>query len=75
MILAMGIFYGGVAQIMAGIMEWRKGNTFGTTAFLSYGLFWVSIVALLLLPAGGKLARGLRPDCWAGISSLGASSG
>jgi len=37
------------AQIVAGIMEWRKGNTFATTAFLSYGLFWLSLVALVLL--------------------------
>lgn len=50
MILAMGIFYGGVAQIFAGWMEWRKGNTFATTAFCSYGLFWISLVALILLP-------------------------
>jgi hypothetical protein len=50
MILAMGIFYGGVAQIFAGWMEWRKGNTFATTAFCSYGLFWFSLVALILLP-------------------------
>ena len=49
MILAMGIFYGGLAQVFAGIMEFRKGNTFGTTAFTSYGLFWLSLVALLLL--------------------------
>jgi len=48
MILAMGIFYGGLAQIIAGIMEWKKGNTFGTTAFLSYGLFWQSLVGLWL---------------------------
>ena len=33
MILAMGIFYGGLAQVIAGIMEFKKGNTFGTTAF------------------------------------------
>ena len=56
MILAMGIFYGGIAQVIAGVMEWKKGNTFGTTAFTSYGLFWLSLVALLLLPTGGKLA-------------------
>ena len=49
MILAMGIFYGGLAQVIAGIMEFRKGNTFGTTAFTSFGLFWLSLVALLLL--------------------------
>jgi succinate-acetate transporter protein len=50
MILAMGICYGGAAQIVAGTMEWRKGNTFATTAFLSYGLFWFSLVALIILP-------------------------
>jgi len=53
MILAMGICYGGTAQIVAGIMEWRKGNTFATTAFLSYGLFWFSLVALIILPKLG----------------------
>jgi succinate-acetate transporter protein len=50
MILAMGIFYGGIAQVIAGIMEWKKNNTFGTTAFTSYGLFWLTLVALVLLP-------------------------
>jgi succinate-acetate transporter protein len=53
MILAMGIFYGGIAQIIAGIMEWKIGNTFGTTAFLSYGLFWLTLVGLLIIPAMG----------------------
>lgn len=53
MILAMGIFYGGLAQIIAGILEWRKGNTFGTTAFTSYGLFWLTLVGLILLPQMG----------------------
>lgn len=50
MILAMGICYGGLAQIIAGIMEWKKGNTFATTAFISYGFFWLSLVALILMP-------------------------
>jgi succinate-acetate transporter protein len=50
MILAMGLAYGGVAQIIAGSMEFKKGNTFGTVAFTSYGLFWWSLVILLLLP-------------------------
>src|SRR6266705_2058539 len=49
MILAMGICYGGTAQIIAGIMEWRKGNTFATTAFISYGFFWLSLVTLIIL--------------------------
>jgi succinate-acetate transporter protein len=44
MILAMGICYGGLAQVIAGIMEFRKNNVFGLTAFTSYGLFWLSFV-------------------------------
>jgi len=56
MILAMGIFYGGLAQVFAGIMEWKKGNTFGTTAFTSYGFFWLSLVALIILPKMGLAA-------------------
>ena len=50
MILAMGIAYGGLAQVIVGILEFRKGNTFGTVAFTSYGLFWWSLVALFVLP-------------------------
>ncbi len=50
MILAMGLCYGGVAQVIAGILEFKKGNTFGLTAFTSYGFFWISLVALLLFP-------------------------
>ncbi|MBI1177466.1 hypothetical protein GC207_08510 [bacterium] len=50
MILAMGICYGGAAQIIAGIMEWKKANTFAATAFISYGFFWLSFVTLLVLP-------------------------
>jgi succinate-acetate transporter protein len=53
MILAMGIFYGGGAQVVAGIMEWKKGNTFACTAFTSYGFFWLTLVALLVLPKIG----------------------
>ena len=50
MILGMGVCYGGLAQVIAGIQEWKKGNTFGATAFTSYGLFWLSLVALLMFP-------------------------
>jgi len=53
MILAMGMFYGGMAQIFAGWMEWKKGNTFGTTAFSSYGLFWLTLVFLILMGKWG----------------------
>lgn len=51
MILAMGIFYGGIAQIIAGVMEWKKNNTFGTLAFTSYGLFWLTLAGIWLFPA------------------------
>jgi len=50
MILAMGIFYGGLAQIIAGALEYKKGNTFGVTAFTSYGAFWLTLVGLLVIP-------------------------
>ncbi|MGI8432504.1 MAG: acetate uptake transporter [Chthoniobacterales bacterium] len=53
MILAMGICYGGLAQIIAGIMEWKKGNTFAATAFISYGFFWLSLVLLIIMPKLG----------------------
>ncbi len=53
MILAMGIFYGGLAQIVAGILESKKNNTFGLTAFTSYGFFWLTLVALIVMPKLG----------------------
>jgi succinate-acetate transporter protein len=56
MILAMGIFYGGLAQVFAGLLEWKKNNTFGMVAFTSYGLFWLALVALLMLPKMGLAA-------------------
>lgn len=56
MILAMGIFYGGLAQIIAGIMESKKNNTFGMTAFISYGFFWLTLVGLIVMPKLGWVA-------------------
>src|ERR1700760_3139309 len=53
MILAMGIFYGGLAQVIAGIIESKKNNTFGLTAFTSYGFFWLSLVGLIVIPKFG----------------------
>lgn len=50
MILGMGIFVGGLAQVIAGIQEWKKNNTFGATAFTAYGMFWIALVLILLLP-------------------------
>lgn len=53
MILGMGIFFGGIAQIIAGILEYKKGNSFGMTAFVSYGSFWLTLVAMQVLPKLG----------------------
>jgi succinate-acetate transporter protein len=50
MILAMGLAYGGLAQVIVGVMEFKKGNTFGMVAFTSYGLFWWSLVGIFVLP-------------------------
>jgi succinate-acetate transporter protein len=70
MVLAMGIFYGGIGQIIAGAMEWKKNNTFGTTAFTSYGLFWLTFAGLVLLPKTGAIggpdnnAKAFYLACW-----------
>jgi len=56
MILAMGIFYGGLSQVIVGCMCFKRGDTFGTTAFTSYGLFWLTLVGLLVLPKMGLAA-------------------
>ncbi len=50
-ILAMGIAMGGLAQFIAGLMEFKAGNTFGATAFTAYGLFWWSLVIILVNPS------------------------
>jgi succinate-acetate transporter protein len=62
MILAMGLAYGGLAQVIVGIMEYKKGNTFGTTAFTSYGLFWWSLVGLIVLPGISVFGTILKAD-------------
>ncbi|RYD90253.1 MAG: hypothetical protein EOP54_24260 [Sphingobacteriales bacterium] len=53
MILSMGLFYGGLAQIIAGIIEAKKNNTFGLTAFTSYGFFWLVFAGIGFLPKLG----------------------
>ena len=41
-VFGLAIFYGGIAQLLAGLWEFTKGNTFGSTAFVSFGAFWLS---------------------------------
>ncbi|MCX6698573.1 MAG: acetate uptake transporter [Methanomicrobiales archaeon] len=68
-ILAMTIFYGGVAQVIAGIMEWKKNNTFGLVTFGSFGFFWISFATILMLPALG-LAKAPGPAEFAAFLSV-----
>ncbi len=72
MILAMAIFYGGAAQIVAGIFEWRKANTFATTAFISYGAFWLTLAGIIVLPKLGLAEKpsGTAMAAWLGIWGL-----
>ena len=43
MVVGVALFYGGIAQLLAGMWEFRTGNTFGATAFTSYGAFWLAV--------------------------------
>lgn len=71
MILGMGTFCGGVEQVMVGIMAWKKNNIFAATAFSSFGLFWLSLVAIILSPSLGvgktisPTAMGFYLSIWA----------
>lgn len=59
MILAMAVFYGGISQIFAGVFEWKKANTFATTAFISYGFFWLTLAGIIVFP---KLGLAEKPS-------------
>ena len=50
------VFYGGLAQFLAGMWEFRTGNTFGATAFSTYGAFWMGLAAFVALILMGKVA-------------------
>jgi len=70
-VLPLALFYGGLIQLLAGMWEFRKGNTFGATAFGSYGAFWLSYAAYVkfvvgdLPPATAHQATGLYLLIWA----------
>ena len=52
-VLPVALFYGGFAQLLAGMWEFKKNNTFGALAFTSYGAFWLSFAALVKFVAPG----------------------
>jgi uncharacterized protein len=55
-VIGLALFYGGIAQLCAGMWEFKTGNTFGATAFSSYGAFWISL-GFTLLPGSGIAAE------------------
>ncbi|WNY25666.1 acetate uptake transporter [Methanolapillus millepedarum] len=55
-VIAMAIFVGGLAQLLAGMMEWKKGNTFGMVAFTGFGVFWLSFAYIQIHPFGAMMA-------------------
>lgn len=65
-VLGLALAYGGGAQLLAGMWEFRKGNTFGATAFSSYGAFWISFWAFVTFFAEGvpATAVGLYLIAW-----------
>ncbi len=52
-VLGLALFYGGIAQLFAGMWEFRRGNTFGAVAFSSYGAFWLSFFFFASYLLGG----------------------
>jgi hypothetical protein len=70
-VLPLALFYGGLVQLLAGMWEFRKGNTFGATAFASFGAFWLSYAAYVkfvvpdLPVASAHKATGLYLLAWA----------
>lgn len=73
-VIAMAIFVGGLAQLLAGMLAWKKGNTFETVAFTGFGVFWFSFAYILIAPFGAAaasdLALGLYLSLW-GFLGLG----
>jgi succinate-acetate transporter protein len=78
-VIGLALFYGGLGQLMAGMWEFRSGNTFGATAFTSYGAFWIA-VGFSLMPlfagksvvelAGGSTALGVFFLGWTIFTAL-----
>jgi uncharacterized protein len=67
-VLGLALVYGGIVQLIAGIWEFRTGNTFGAVAFCSFGAFWISFWALNVFYAkqiGGNAGHAVGVYLWA----------
>ncbi|WP_071393955.1 acetate uptake transporter [Bacillus tuaregi] len=65
--LPLALFYGGLAQLLAGMWEFKKDNTFGATAFTSYGAFWISLASMVYFELTGVLHFGADMNIALGI--------
>jgi uncharacterized protein len=65
--LGVGLVLGGLLQIAVGLTEWKREHPFGAVVFVAYGLFWLSLVALLVLP---QLGLGEKPQPGAMVAYL-----
>lgn len=64
-VLALAIAYGGLAQLLAGMWEFRTGNTFGAVAFSSFGAFWISYYVLVkVIPAAAITPHAVSAYLW-----------
>ena len=64
-VLSLALAYGGIAQLLAGMWEFRTGNTFGAVAFSSFGAFWISFYILLhVVPAGTLTLHAISAYLW-----------
>jgi succinate-acetate transporter protein len=67
-VLGLALAYGGIVQVLAGLWEFRTGNTFGAVAFCSYGAFWISFWALNVFyvkQIGGNAGHAVGVYLWA----------
>ncbi len=63
-VLAMGLVFGGLAQMVAGFQEMKTGNNFGYSAFTAYGAFWIGLAVILLFNHFGVYASSTTDIGW-----------
>jgi succinate-acetate transporter protein len=69
LVAALALAYGGLAQLLAGLWEFRTGNTFGAVAFCSYGAFWISFFLIVQLGVSGVVADKGAGELFSGLGA------
>jgi uncharacterized protein len=68
MVAGLALAYGGIAQLVAGLWEFRTGNTFGAVAFCSYGAFWISFFLIVIIGVPGVVSAKGADEIFSGLS-------